>query len=61
MAKQSKKAGANKGRSKVQVENSSESQENVSRKQMKNIKGGATTLHDIVITKTVDKSNSNLK
>jgi type VI protein secretion system component Hcp len=56
MAKQSKKAGASKGRDKVQVKDLSKSQENVSRKQMKNIKGGVTT-QDFTFTKKADKSS----
>ena len=51
MAKQNKKASANKGRKKVEVKDLSESDENLSAQQMKKVKGG------IVVTKKVDSAS----
>jgi type VI protein secretion system component Hcp len=51
MAKQTKKAGANRGRKKVQVKDLSKSEENLSAKRMKRVKGG------IVVTKTMDSAS----
>jgi hypothetical protein len=57
MSKQTKKAAANKGRKKVQVNDLSKTEENLSAKHLKKVRGG---MSDIQVSKVTDASSQNL-
>lgn len=57
MAKQTAKASTGRGRKKVAVKDLSQSEQKLSTKQLKKVKGG---ISEITVTKKIDKSSTKL-